>query len=88
MPTINPHFADAEQGLREMAQRMQNAAEGFVAMLTEPHYGLTRQQAEHVFALYQEMRLIKRDAVNATYRVKHGLYLEPNMLARAALTRT
>ncbi len=72
-------------GLRNMAQRSVNAEEAFLRYIIK-RAALTQDQAEHVLLIYRKYRVIKFDAVNGTFHVKHGSFLEKDVLQRASLT--
>lgn len=69
-------------GFRNMAKRLDNAEDNFVETLRSLG-GITKADAEQVFGYYVKRRLVKRDAVNGTYSVKHGSYLDPDVILRA-----
>ena len=73
---------DAEPGLRNMATRIAQAEENFVAILMQQG-SLTKPQAEKVFQIYKKLRVIKLDAVNGRYNVKHGGFLDGEIIHRA-----
>jgi len=74
---------DIEPGLRAVAQRSVDAVNRFIAYAME-HGRLSRSQAEVALAAFRKARVIKFDAVNGTFHVKHGQFLEPDVLRRAA----
>lgn len=71
-----------KQGLRGVAQRSLIAEENFVRTLMEMG-SITKVQAEIVFNVYRKLKLVKRDVVNAVYTVKHGAYLDRDVIRRA-----
>lgn len=74
---------DIEPGLRDVAQRIVNAQNRFIDYAME-HGRLSRGQAETALAAFRKARVIKFDAVNGSFHVKHGAFLEPDVLRRAA----
>jgi hypothetical protein len=74
---------DIEPGLRNVAQRSLDAENRFIAYAME-HGRLSRGQAETALAAFRKARVIKFDVVNGTFHVKHGQFLEPDVLRRAA----
>jgi hypothetical protein len=74
---------DIEPGLRNVAQRSLDAENRFIAYAME-HGRLSSGQAETALAAFRKARAIKFDAVNGTFHVKHGQFLEPDVLRRAA----
>jgi hypothetical protein len=74
---------DIEPGLRNVAQRSVDAENRFIAYAME-HGQLSRDQALIALAAFRKARALKFDAVNGTFHVKHGQFLEPDVLRRAA----
>lgn len=74
---------DIEPGLRNVAQRSVQAEDRFIAYAME-HGSLSRDQAQAALAAFRKARVIKFDAVNGTFHVTHGQFLEPDVLRRAA----
>lgn len=75
-------FRDARSHLRDIAARSVAAEESFVATLMHLG-GITKAEAWKVFELYKKMKLVKRDIVNARYNVKHGGFLDREVIRRA-----
>jgi hypothetical protein len=71
-----------EKGLRGVAQRLASAEENFIATLME-RGSITRPEAERVLALYRKMKLVRRDAVSGVINVKHGGFLDRDVIQRA-----
>jgi hypothetical protein len=74
---------DIEPGLRNVAQRSADAENRFIAYAME-HGQLSRDQALIALAAFRKARAIKFDEVNGTFHVKHGQFLEPDVLRCAA----
>lgn len=74
---------DIEPGLRGLARRSVDAEDRFIAYAME-HGRLSHGQAETALAAFRKARVIKFDAVNGSFHVKHGAFLEPDVLRRAA----
>src|SRR4029077_10687480 len=74
---------DIEPGLRNVAQRSLDAENRFISYAME-HGRLSRSQAEIALLAFRKARVIKCDAVNGTFHVTHGQFLEPDVLRRAA----
>lgn len=72
----------AEHG-RQIAERIVRAQTSFVEAL-QRQGEVSREDAEHVFAVYRRYRLVKLDAVQGVYRVKHGGFLDQDVIRRAA----
>jgi hypothetical protein len=70
-------------GLRRLAQRSVNAENRFLEYAME-HGRLDRGQAVTALAAFRKARVIKFDAVNGSFHVTHGGFLEPDVLRRAA----
>ena len=76
-------LSDIEPGLRNVARRLVGAETRFLDYAME-HGRLSRDQAEAALAALRNARVIKFDAVNGTFHVTHGQFLEPDVLRRAA----
>src|SRR3990172_921409 len=74
---------DIEPGLRNVARRSVDAENRFIDYAME-HGQLSREQAKAALASFRKARVIKFDAVNSTFHVKHGQFLEPDVIRRAA----
>jgi len=73
---------DIEQGLRNVATRMDNAEAAFLETLMT--FGeILRPEAVQVLALYRKHRLVKMDAVGGTISVKHGSFLDRETIRHA-----
>ncbi len=72
-----------EPGLRGMAQRSVDAENKFLAYAME-HGRLDRAQAQAAMATFRKARVIRFDAVGGTFHIKHGAFLEPDVIRRAA----
>lgn len=68
-------------GTRAVASRMVNAGNDFVGVLVG--MGYTKDQAEKILAKYIKLKVIKLDAVGGKYSVKHGAFLDKDVLDRA-----
>lgn len=77
------HLRSIEPGLRNVARHSVEAENRFITYAME-HGQLSRSQAETALAAFRKARVIKFDAVNGTFHVKHGQFLEPVVLRRAA----
>jgi hypothetical protein len=62
-------------GCQNVAQRIINAQEHFVALLAEIA-SIHHVDARKVFGAYRKAKVIKLDAVGGRYNVKHGAFLE------------
>jgi len=71
-----------EQGFRNMAARLDNAEDNFIKTL-QSRVSISKADAKQVLGYYVKHRLVKRDLVNCTYTVKHGSFLEPDVILRA-----
>ncbi len=65
-----------------MAQRLVNAENSFIECVRRDT-GFTQEQAEKVLAFYVKHKLMKLDAVDGRFYVKHGAYLDSDVLRRA-----
>lgn len=67
-------------GLKDMAQRITNAEDDFVAMLVEQH-SITIKQAWGVLNTFIKHKMMKLDPVGGVYNVKHGMMLDAKTIA-------
>lgn len=65
-----------------MARRLDAAEDSFIEFAVS--VGLTVEGARAALAVYVKRRLIKLDAVGGQFYIKHGAYLDADVLARAA----
>jgi hypothetical protein len=73
---------DVEPHLRSIASRMAQAEENFLRVL-RVQGSLTMAEAEKVFAYYKKHKLVTRDAVMGEYKVKHGAFLDREVIRNA-----
>jgi hypothetical protein len=78
--------ADADQppspkGTRAMAQRIVNAEDGFIETIQER--GFTREEAVKAMATMLRTKVAALDPVGGTIRVKHGAFLDPEVIRNA-----
>ena len=73
----------AAVGNKNTAIRFINAENNFLSYLTE-RAGITEAEAVKVLALYRKMKVIKIDAVVGQWNVKHGAFLDADVIRRAA----
>jgi hypothetical protein len=69
-------------GTKEVGQRMAQAEISFVEMVQEM-LGCSQEDAYKVFDRYLKERIIKRDLAMGRYNVKHGVFLEPDVMRNA-----
>lgn len=74
---------DMAPGLRGVAQRSVDAENRFLAYAME-HGDLSRAQAQRALTAFRKAHVIKFDPVNGTFHVKHGQFLDPDVLRRVA----
>lgn len=67
---------------REIATRIVNAEESFVGYVTTA-IGCTSDEANRVLGYYRKHKLVKVDAVSGTWAVKHGGFLDVDVLRNA-----
>jgi DNA repair protein RadC len=79
---IHPQMKPVEQGLRDMARRMDQAEADFLEILMTAG-GISKADAEKVFQTYKKLKVVKMDAVNGTVRVTHGGFLDRDVILRA-----
>ena len=70
------------QHYNEIAQRLVNAANSFIACM-EDDYDLTEDQSRAVFNLYKQEKILKVDAVMGSWSVKHGAFLDKQTIKNA-----
>jgi predicted phage-related endonuclease len=70
-------------GTRDIAQRIVNARRSFVESLAELG-AISTVDAERVADLYLKRKLAKTDAVGGRVNVRHGAYLDRDVIRRAA----
>lgn len=68
--------------VRDLMQRRQNAGERFLDYAGTR--GLTREQSESALACLERHKLIKLNAADGQFSVKHGGFLDRDALLRAA----
>ena len=68
-------------GAEQVAQRMVNAVNGFIALCEER--GFTYDEAVKIFNTYKKVKAIKLDAVHGVYSVVHGAYWDMDVMKRA-----
>lgn len=66
---------------QKIAHRAAMADEHFVEQVMKQ--GFTRDQAVKIFDEYKRLRVIKRDVVHSRWNVKHGAFLDADVLQRA-----
>ena len=69
-------------GTYAMATRLVNAERRFLAYATETA-GCTDAQAERILAYYLKHKLVKLDAVDGQFHVKHGVLLDADVMRNA-----
>ena len=67
------------KGTRAVAQRIANAENGFVEFV-RAQIGCTQAEAEAVLSVYRWERLINIGAVDGQWRIKHGAFLDKDVL--------
>ncbi len=69
-------------GTKAVAIRIVNAENRFIANVQDLA-GCTKEAAEKVLRVYRNLKIAKMDAVNGVISVKHGMYLDADILANA-----
>jgi hypothetical protein len=67
----------------ELANRFERAAEHFISLVMNKT-GMSHAEACKVLAYYRKHKIVKFDAIQAVYTVKHGAFLEVEPLRIAA----
>lgn len=70
-------------GTRAIAQRMVNAANGFIENTMD--LGFTRDEAHKILEVYRREKIVKLDAVGGVYRYSHGAFVDADVMRRALL---
>ena len=73
----------AAQGNRNTVMRMVNAQTRFVALVQEIS-GMSEADSLKAFVTLRKVKAIKLDPINGVYDVKHGAFMSPEVLRRAA----
>lgn len=72
-----------ETWAKAINQRIDNGVESFIAFAMQ-NASLTKAQAQAAFATFKKLKIVKIDMVCGTFSVKHGAFLEADVLRRAA----
>lgn len=75
-------LGDCEPGLRATAFRMVHAEKTFLKTLMTLG-GISESDAEKVLAVYRKNKIVKMDSVNGVMSVKHGAFLDRDVILRA-----
>jgi hypothetical protein len=70
------------EGTRQVAQRIVNAGENFVATVQEIT-GCTRAEGFKALDTMRKLKVIKLDVTAGRYMAKHGAFMEPDALRNA-----
>lgn len=71
-----------QQSFKNMAARMVNAENDFAATLVEIA-GITTEEAFKVLAVYRKVKAVKNDYAVSRISVKHGAFLNRDVILRA-----
>lgn len=71
-----------QNGFRDIATRMHNAAENFIGSVVE-QFGTTRPQAEKVLRVFRKAKAVKLDPIMGRYELRHGGFWESDVIQRA-----
>ncbi len=71
----------SKQSFKDMATRADNAVVAWRDMLADD--GFTANQADAILRLYKQEKLVKLDWGIGRYSVKHGAFLDADVLNRA-----
>ncbi|MGE3278091.1 MAG: hypothetical protein AB7O67_23520 [Vicinamibacterales bacterium] len=80
---MNTAHTERVKGTRAVAERWAQAHQRFVEFAME-HAGLTRDEANAAAGYMVKIKVVKLDPIGGQFHAKHGLYLEPDVLRRAA----
>lgn len=70
------------KGTAAVAERMARAEENFIEVLMNAG-GITRSEAVRVYDHYRVCGVLKRDVVGGVISVKHGAFLDREVILRA-----
>lgn len=73
---------DIAPGLKGLAERQIEAGNKFIEYC-QTTAKLSKTEAQKVLAYYLKHKLMKLDAVTGDFKVKHGAYLDADVLQRA-----
>ena len=69
-------------GIEAVAQRIENARQGFTTLCVENH-SFTPAQAAHILAVYKRLRCVKLDSSIGRYQFTDGVYYERGVMENA-----
>lgn len=70
------------KGTYEVAQRIVNAENNFIEVVMELS-GWKKDEAEKVLAVYRKLKMVKLDLGIGRIKVKHGAYLDVDVIQNA-----
>jgi cystathionine beta-lyase family protein involved in aluminum resistance len=70
-------------GTKQVAQRIVNAENRFLDTVMEIGH-ITHTEALRVLAAYRKAKVVKMDPVMGDFHVKHGAFMEADVIQRAA----
>ena len=70
------------EGTKQVAQRMVNAENAFLGTIKNI-VGCTDESAAKVLAIYRKYKLVKLDPIGGVINVKHGMYLDVDVILNA-----
>jgi len=65
-----------------MAQRIENAADGFIAAAID-QFGITQEEGEVLLRVFVKAKAVKLDPIGGVYRLTHGAFWEKAVVERA-----
>lgn len=75
-------ISSMKPGLQAMAKRMVDAENNFIEVLMNLGE-ISKAEALKVLAVYRKLKLVKLDPVIGSMNVKHGAYLDKQVIANA-----
>jgi hypothetical protein len=81
---MNATAHSMKTGFKNVATRLVNAENNFIEVLMTLGE-ISKAEAEKVLAVYRKHKLVKMDAVMGVLSVKHGAYLEKEVIGNALL---
>lgn len=70
------------EGTKQVAQRIVNAENAFIATIKNI-VGCTDESAAKVLAVYRKYKIVKLDPIGGVINVKHGMYLDVDVILNA-----
>jgi len=73
-----------KQSFKDIVTRTENAKNSFYNYVMEQHQ-FTKEQAQKILETYLKLKLIKLDCITGQFKIKHGAYLDKDILENALI---